>query len=88
LEIFVFYAKAYLTVQYQPRRAGEESHATHLLIADRLSTRHWIADCGQRWQQALYVHVCVYRYICIYIYNYMYIFRHTFGMQFNFYVTS
>jgi len=39
------------------------------LIAKRLSARHWIAECGQRWQQVLYV--------------YMYV-RHAFGMQLNF----
>ena len=43
------------------------------IIAERLSTRHWIAECGQRWQQVLYT----------YIYIYMYV-RHAFGMQLNF----
>ena len=43
------------------------------IIAEHLSARHWIAECGQRWQQVLYVYTYV---------------RHTFGMQLNFYVMS
>jgi len=45
------------------------------IIAERLSARHWIAECGPRWQQVLYVYI------------YMYV-LHAFGMQLNFYVTS
>ena len=47
-------------------------NATKYIIAERLSTRHWIADSGQRWQQVLHVYIHV---------------RHTCGMQLNFYVT-
>ena len=43
------------------------------IIAERLSAKHWIAECGQKWQQVLYVYTYV---------------RHAFGMQLNFYVTS
>jgi len=30
-----------------------------LFIAEHLSVRHWIAESGQRWQQVLYVYICI-----------------------------
>ena len=35
------------------------------LVAERLSARHWIAECAQRWQQVLYVYIYIYIYMSV-----------------------